>query len=785
MVQNLFRVFLFLLLCQGTAEARFTISGTIKDKASGEALIGSVAQIKETGQAVATNVFGFYSLSMQPGNYTLSITYLGYETVVQTIQLDRDIVLNIEMKELANELKTVEVKAEKSSDNVKKMEMSVAKLDIRTIQRIPAFLGEVDIVRAVQLLPGVTTVGEGATGFNVRGGNIDQNLILLDDAPVFNSAHVFGFFSVFNPDAVRDVKLIKGGIPAQYGGRLSSVLDVRMKEGNSKSFRVNSGIGILFSRLSIEGPIKKDKASFIIAGRRSYFDQFFRFAPDAAVRGSIAYFYDLTAKTNLIINDNNRIFLSAYSGRDKFGFGGENGFGWNNGNNTVTLRYNRVFSRKLFSNVSAIYSNYDYQIGVGDNTNGFNWKASITNYSIKPECTWYINEKNQLTFGGSSTYYRFDPGILVFYSAGERRENGSENKFSLENALYAGNEQTLNSKWTLQYGIRFSHFAYMGPGTAYYFRDTVSSFSVPSTGSKYFRTNEVIQQYRNLEPRFSVKYEVNEFSSVKASYNRMAQYLNLISNTTASTPFDVWLPATNNIRPQLANQIALGYFRNFGSDEMYECSVEGYYKTIPYIVEYVNGANLFLNPLIEGELLAGQGRAWGLEGFFRKNSGKLTGFISYTLGKAETKAGNINNGNWFPNRFDRRHNLNTSVSYDIFPRCTLSANFVYSTGTPATFPTNRMEWQGFVIPLNVDNFRNNARIPDYHRVDLSCIIKLKPLYKNRYNHNLVVSVYNVYGRKNAFSIYFRGNPDNPQNTEAIRFAVLGIPVPGITYNLNF
>ena len=766
-------------------QASVTLSGTIKDKSSGEVLIGAVATLAESKQSVAANTFGFYSLSAVPGTYTVRFTCLGYETVTQTVQLDNDRVLNIELMELTRELESVEIKADKSSDNVKKIEMSVSKLDIKTISKIPAFLGEVDIVRAVQLLPGVTTVGEGATGFNVRGGNIDQNLILLDDAPVFNSSHVFGFFSVFNPDAVRDVKLIKGGIPANYGGRLSSVLDVRMKDGNIKTYNVHAGVGLLFSRLSIEGPIKKDKASFILAGRRSYFDQFFRFAGNNSLKNSIAYFYDLTAKANLIINDNNRLFLSSYSGRDKFGFGGANGFGWNNGNNTVTVRYNHVFNKKIFSNVSAIYSKYDYQIGVGDTYDGFTWTASINNYSIKPEFTWYANSKNQIVFGGSSTYYRFDPGILLFYSKGEKRENGSANKFSLENALYAGNEQTLSSKWSLQYGIRFSQFMYLGPGTAYYFKDTVSDYSKPTSGSQYFHAHKKMAAYNNLEPRFSVKYELNEFSSIKASFNRMAQYVHLISNTTASTPFDVWLPSTNNIRPQLANQTALGYFRNFGKDEMFESSVEVYYKTVPYLVDYVNGANLFLNPLVEGELLAGQGRAMGFEFFLKKNAGKVTGFISYTLSKSETKAGTINNGEWYPNRFDRRHNLNTSLSYDITQKITASANVVYASGTPATFPTNRINLQGYIIPLNVDNLRNNARIPDYHRLDLSCIIKMKPLFKNKYNHNLVFTLYNVYGRKNPFTIYFRGNAENPQNTEAIRFSILGVPVPAVTYNLNF
>jgi hypothetical protein len=767
------------------AQSKFTISGTIKDAKNGETLIGAGVTIKEKNVSVVSNVFGFYSITEPEGSYTIVINYIGYKPYSNQIKLDKNFVLNIELEESSKELNTVEIKAESAADNVRKIEMSVAKLDIKQINKIPALLGEVDIVRAIQLLPGVSTVGEGATGFNVRGGSIDQNLILLDDAPVYNSAHLFGFFSVFNPDAVKDVKLLKAGIPSQYGGRLSSILDVRNKDGNNKNYQVNGGVGVIFSRLSIEGPIIKNKSSFILAGRRSYFDQFFFLSKNANIKDATAYFYDFTGKANYIINDKNRIYISGYSGRDKFGFGGDNGFGWDNGNLTSTVRYNHIFNRKLFSNVSAIFSNYDYAIGIGDNFDGFSWKANIINYSVKPEFTYYLNDNNTLTFGGQSTYYTFNPGKLIFYSKGEKREVGDKNKYALENGLYAGNEQKVNSVFSLQYGLRFSNFNFVGPGTAYFFKDTVSIYARENTGSKEYGKNEVIKSYNNLEPRFSIKAEINEYSSIKASYNRTVQYIHLISNTTASTPFDVWTPSTNNILPQLADQVALGYFKNFGKDEMFESSVEVYYKDMQNQLDYADGADLFLNKLLDGEVINGIGRAYGAEFYLKKSSGKFTGWVSYTLARSERKTGQINNGNWYPARFDRTHNLNVIASYDINKRLSLSSNFVISTGTPATFPTNRLEVQEYVIPHNVDNFRNNTRIPTYHRLDISATYQLKKHFNDKFESNIVISVYNVYGRKNPFSIYFQGNPDVPNNTEAVRFAVIGIPIPAVTYNFKF
>ena len=789
--QMFFRIIFFTIILVSSglgsfAQSTFTINGHIKDASSGEDIIGATVIVKDKPSLGAvTNIYGFYSLTLPAGNYSLVFNSLGFVAQIKEIELKADLTLNIGLASNTAQLKEIEISSEKSDANVKGIEMSVNKIDIKTIQKIPALLGEVDVIRAIQLLPGVSTVGEGASGFNVRGGGVDQNLVLLDDAPVYNSSHLFGFFSVFNPDAVKDVKLLKGGIPSQFGGRLSSLLDVRLKDGNNQKLAVNGGIGTIFSRLSIEGPIQKDKTSFIIAGRRSYFDVFFPLSNNADIKDATAYFYDLTVKVNSILTERDRIYLSGYFGRDKFGFGGENGFGFNWGNGTGTIRWNHLYSSKLFSNVSLIYSNYDYELGAGDDQSGFRWNSSIINYSVKPEFTLYLNPKNTITFGAQATYYDFDSGTLDFTSNSEKRTIQGDNRYGLESAAYIGNEQRLGGRITMQYGLRFSNFSFMGPGYAYFYRDTTANVKRDTSGSKFYSGNTIIASYNNPEPRLSVKLDVDDRSSIKASYNRMVQPLHLISNTTASTPLDVWTPSTNNIKPQIADQLALGYFRNFGESDLFETSLEVYYKDMQNQVDYIDGADLLLNRLLEGELLNGRGRAYGAEVFIKKTRGKLGGWVSYTIARTERLVEGINGGKWYPNRFDKLHNVNVVLTWDINQRFTFGGNFVLSTGTPATFPSNRIEWQGYIIPHNVDNPRNNVRIPPYHRLDLSLTMNLKKKWKGRYDHNLVFSVYNSYARRNPFGIFFRSNPDQPQVTESVRFSVVGRVIPAVTYNFKF
>lgn len=768
------------------AQDKFTISGYAKDSKNGEALIGVTVYKKNSQIGTSTNEYGFYSLTLPKGQDTIVFSFVGYKTVMKPVNLNSNQTLSLEIGEEGKELEEVVISSEREDKNIKSMEMSVAKLDIKQIQKMPALLGEVDIIKSIQLLPGVTTVGEGASGFNVRGGNIDQNLVLMDEAPVYNSSHLFGFFSIFNPDAVKDVKLIKGGIPAQYGGRASSVLDIRMKEGNSKKMEVNGGLGTIFSRLSIEAPILKDNASFIIAGRRSYIDVLAKpllakRQPD--LKDAKFYFYDLTAKFNWRINDKNTVFASGYFGRDVFGAG----FKFNWGNTTGTLRWNHIFNSKLFMNMSAFYSNYKYELGFKDegSSQKFEWTSNIINYSVKPDFTYYLNSKNTIRFGAQGILYTFKPGTAIIRSQDGVKSNISlDDQYGVEYAAYIDNEQKLSNRFTLQYGLRWSFFNYMGKGTKYTYRDTIPNESRPLDNEEKIAQGETIKSYNTPEPRLALNYTINDKSSVKLGYNRMSQYLHIVSNTAASTPLDIYTPVTNNIKPLIADQVTLGYFRNF-KDNMFETSGEIYYKNLQNQLDYVDNANLLLNKYLEADLIQGKGRAYGLELYIKKAKGKLNGWVSYTLSKTERQVRGISNDEWYLSKYDRTHNVNTVLIYDLNKRFSFSANFVFQTGTPATFPTAKVEVQGYVIPYNTDNKRNNYRNTPYHRADIGITYNFKSNDRKRWKSTIVLSVYNVYNRRNAFSIYFRNNPDYPINTEAVRYSVVGSIIPAITYNFKF
>lgn len=776
---------LFFLLTIGLfSQENATISGYIKDAKNGESLIGATIAKQGSNVGASANEYGFFSLTLPQGEHVIVVSIIGYKTFTFSITLEKSITKNFELSEEGKDLDEVEITGEAADKNVKSTEMGVAKLDIKQINKIPALLGEVDVIRAIQLLPGVTTVGEGASGFNVRGGNIDQNLILLDEAPVYNSSHLFGFFSVFNPDAVKDVKLIKGGIPSQYGGRVSSILDVRMKEGNSKKLAVNGGIGTIFSRLSIEAPIIKDKASFIIAGRRSYIDALVKpfLKSGNALKKADFYFYDLTAKFNWRINDKNTVFASGYLGRDVFG---ASVFGFDWGNTTATTRWNHIFSKKLFMNATAFYSNYSYKLGfTTNNGQGFKWKSNIVNYSGKTDFIYYLNNRNTIRFGAQALVYDFLP-----FDATGTFENGSvkflaDKRYGVEYSAYLGNEQKITQKLTVEYGLRLSMYTYVGSGKAYYFRDTTENTALPLDHSQNYSANELIKKYINPEPRISANYVLSKSSSIKASYNRMAQYIQLISNTAASTPLDVYTIASNNLKPLTADQVSLGYFRNF-KDNMFETSVEGYYKYLKNQLDYIDNADLFINSTVENQLLQGLGRAYGAEFYVKKSKGKLQGWISYTLSKTERLVRGISNDNWFYSRYDRTHVLNTSVNYDLTKRWNISANFVFLSGVPGTFPNSKIQIQSLNIPYNTDGIRNNYRITPYHRLDLGATYSFKKNETRRYKQTLVFSCYNVYNRRNAFSIYFRTKTGEPQQTEAVRYSIIGTFVPAVTYNFNF
>lgn len=781
MNKSLLSLLLLFISLSLSAQKNVTISGYIKDITNGETLIGANVFISETSSGTNSNEYGFYSVSLPPGTYNIQYSYIGFNTESRTIDLSENQKIDIELSLESTELLEVVISSEAENSNVSNVEMSVNRLDMSTIQKMPTLLGEVEVLRSLQLLPGVTTVGEGASGFNVRGGSIDQNLVLLDEAPVYNSSHLFGFFSVFNPDAVKDVKLYKGGIPSRYGGRLSSILDVRMKEGNSKKLALQGGIGAIFSRLSVEAPIVKDKASFIIAGRRSYIDILAQPFLNDDLEGSALNFYDLTLKSNYKINEKNRIFLSGYLGRDNFGFGDDAGFNW--GNATTTLRWNHLFSDKLFANITLYYSDYDYQINFGDDAaNRFDWDARIKNYSIEPEFTWFLTPENHIRFGGQSILYNFEPGNAVGVSEGEITDLTVPEKYAVESAVFVENEQTVSDRLTLNYGLRLSHFNYIGEGTAYTFGSADPGQRRPATSAESFDQWESIQTYINLEPRFSMKYQLDDAKSFKLSYNRMSQYIHLISNTAASTPVDIWTPSTNNIKPQTADQVAVGYFQNF-DDNKYELSVETYYKKMNNLVDYIDGADLLLNEFLEGDLLAGQGRAYGLELMMKKNEGKFSGWLSYTLARTERQVDGINRGEWYASRYDQTHNLSVTTFYDLNKRWSFSTNFVLNTGTPTTFPTTRIEQQGYIIPINVNDDRNNVRIPVYHRLDISATLQGKKNDQRRWQGEWVFSIYNVYAKRNPFSIYTQQAIGG--NTEAVRLSVIGSFIPSVSYNFKF
>ena len=616
-------IFLFAFVTSVSAQEKFTLKGYLIDASNGETLIGANVFIKELTTGSTSNEYGFYSISIPAGDYTLEYSYLGYQTVERSISLSENISLDIEFVPEGIQIEEIVVKGEAENANVSETEMSTDKLDIGTIQKMPTLLGEVEILRSIQLLPGVSSVGEGASGFNVRGGSIDQNLVLLDEAPVYNSSHLFGFFSVFNPDAVKDVKLFKGGIPSRYGGRLSSILDVRMKEGNSKRVALSGGVGAIFSRFAVEGPIIQDKASFIVAGRRSYADILARPFLTEELDGSALNFYDLTLKANYKVSDKDRLFLSGYFGRDNFEFGDQAGFNW--GNQTATLRWNHLFGDKLFSNLTLYTSDYDYVISFGaDSDNRFDWDARIVNYSAKPEFSLFLTPDNQVRFGGQAIFYKFEPGNAIGVSEGEVLDISLDNKFAIEGALFIENEVDISPSFTVNYGLRWSYFNYTGEGLAYEFgQPTEVGLRRPFTEATFFDQWESIETYNNFEPRLSMKYQLSDDKSIKASYNRTVQYIHLISNTTASTPVDIWQPSTNNLEPQRADQVALGYFQNL-KDNSYEFSAEIYYKRFIDLLDYIDGADILLNEFLEGDLLSGDGRAYGLELLFKKKAGAFT-----------------------------------------------------------------------------------------------------------------------------------------------------------------
>lgn len=785
--------FLTLFFCSISlfAQEKFTLSGTIIDASSNETLIGVNVVFPELKTGVTTNEYGFYSITIPKGVYTVQISYLGYQTLQESITLDLNIKNNFKLYSNETALKEVVITDNKTKTDIKKPEMSVNKLSISTIKKMPVVLGEVDVLKSILLLPGVTNAGEGASGFNVRGGGADQNLILLDEATIFNSSHVFGFFSVFNPDAIKDLKLYKGGIPARYGGRASSVLDIYQKDGNSKEFHVNGGIGLISSRILAEGPLVKDKGSFLVGGRSSYAHLFLKLSEEQ--KDNSAYFYDLNTKLSYKLNPNNSLYLSGYFGRDVFSL--SKSFTNIYGNAIVNLRWNHLFSEKLFSNLSLIYSDYYY--GLDLDFVGFKWDSGIKNYNIKYDFKNYVSDKFKLNYGVNGIYYEFNPGTIK-----PSDENSGINfdqldkKYAFESALYINADHEITSKLALSYGLRYSMFYRLGQSTVnIYENDNPVLFNsdlqiyekATPVNTKFYDRNKVMKSYNYLEPRLSVAYQINDVQSVKASYNRMVQYLQLISNTSSPTPLDIWTPSDRFIKPQIADQVALGYFKNF-KDDMYSLEVETYYKEVQNRLDYIDGADLIANEAIEQIILNGQLRSYGLEILLRKNEGKLNGWISYTLSKSEQQTpgrtaqeSGINNGQWYNSVYDKLHNIAITSSYNLNEKWTFGANFALQTGQPVTYPVGKYEYLGISVPSY--GLRNENRLPTYHHLDLAATLMPTKNKTRNWQSEWVFSVYNVYNRKNAASISFRQNNDTGSN-EAVKTSIFGV-VPAVSYNFKF
>lgn len=765
-------IFLFQLTSAYT-QPLLSINGTVKDAGSGEVLIGASMYLLENPQKITlTNAYGFFSISVLPGKYQLVTLFAGYRSDTVSIQLSGNKTVVIKLQPIGKELTEVVVSSSRKNDQVTKPLMGVQKLTVKEMNNVPVIFGERDVLKTIQLLPGVKSAGEGNSGFYVRGGGADQNLILLDEATVYNASHVLGFFSSFNSDAIKDLTLYKGAMPAEYGGRLASVVDVKMIDGNNQTFHASGGVGLIASRLNLEGPLVKDKGSFILSGRRTYADVFLGLSRDSSIRDNSLYFYDFNAKANYTLNSKNRLFLSGYFGRDKLGFGKT--FGIDYGNSTGTLRWNHIFNGRLFLNNSLIYSNYNYNIEIKSGINNIIIKSKIEDLALKTDFQYFINNDNKINFGSQITRHLLSPGIVDASASSSFNSQALPVKKALEAAAYFNHEYAPNAKLRLNYGIRLTSFSLLGPG----------NFSTYDSASNIIQTtvatgSGAVKTYLNPEPRFSASWLLSPLSSIKASFTRNVQNLHLLSNSAAINPTDIWIPSSLQVKPEIADQVAIGYYKN-DLGFQYEFFVEAYYKWMQNQVDYKNGAQLRANENVESQLLFGNGRAYGLEWFLKKKTGKLTGWVSYTLARTERSVAGINNGNWYPARQDQTHNIAIVGIYQTNSRWTISSNWVYNTGNAVTFPSGKYTLNGQTAYYYTE--RNGYRFPAYHRLDLAATLKNKPR-KGR-EGSWTFSLYNVYGRENTYSIEFKDDPNNPGKTIAEQTALFKW-VPSVTYNFKF
>lgn len=760
----LFGFWLFSLLAFG--QTKFSLSGYVRDAASGEDLIGATIYFPELETGTTTNIYGYYSHSVPPGTHQVRFSFVGMKDLTKTIQITANTKYNIELRAHNEMLEEVIISAKAADRNVRALEVGVTTMDVKEVEKIPVIFGEKDIVKTLQLMPGISTAGEGSSGFYVRGGSTDQNLMLLDAAPVYNAAHLMGFFSVFNGDALNNVTLYKGISPANYGGRLSSVMDVQMKEGNNKTLSGSGGLGLISSRLTLQAPIQKDQGAIIVSGRRTYADLLAKVFSDDYDDNAL-YFYDLNAKANYRLNDKDRLFISGYFGRDKLGLNEKIGIDW--GNVTLTGRWNHLFNDRLFSNTSLVYSKYDYEAQMVDLT----ISSGIEDWNLKSDFQYYTASNNTLKFGINLIDHSFLPGKV---STGESNflEDIDIKRYALEGAAYTSYETDLPYGIKMDAGLRFSAFSIRGPGDFYSFDEAGEVTDTTTYGS-----HKNVAQYGGLEPRLILNIPIGETASIKAGYARNYQYMHLLTNSSGGTPFDVWQPSTDLVKPQRSDQVSMGYFRNF-KDNLFETSVEVYYKDLHDLIDYKDGADLFLNPLVESQLVSGKGRAYGLELMLKKAKGRLTGWISYTLAKSERKFDAINDGHYYPSAQDRTHDITLVGMYQLNKRWNLSASWIYYTGNAITLPIGKYMVDGQLVTQYSE--RNNGRMPDTHRLDLGATCQLKKT--DRFESSLNISLYNAYGRKNPYSISFQQVEGSSFESEAVQMSLFSF-VPSITYNFKF
>lgn len=770
---------ILLLICglllglRASSQTKFTVSGTIKDGQTGETLIGATITTTELPQnGVASNDYGFYSLSLPAGTYNLKISFVGYKTIVSPITLDKNLVIN-QVLGINDELKEVVISGNRdANDNITNPQMGVSKLDAQQINNVPVLLGEKDILKTIQLLPGVKSTGDANSGIYIRGGGSDQNLVLLDGAQVYNATHLFGFFSIFNSDAIKDVSLYKGGMPASYGGRLSSVLDIKMDEGNNQKFAFQGGVGLISSRIKAEGPIVKGKSSFMISARRTYADIFLKLSGDSDLRGSSLYFYDLNTKINYQFNEKNTLYLSAYYGKDVIGL--KDNFSTNWGNTTAALRWNHIYSSKLFSNTSLIYTNYNYSIDNYNQNNNFNVASRIKDFSFKSDFTWFTGNRNKLNFGFDVTDHHITPGNINSNPNSVYNSTKIEERNAYEAAIYLADEFKISPKLNIVYGARLNWFKLRGPGVFYTY-DKNGNIS----GINKYEAGSTVTNYVNLQPRFTANYNISEESSVKASYNRNAQNIHLLSNSTAALPTDIYVMSSNNVKSGIADQVSLGYYRNL-QQNTYELSAEVYYKWLSNQIDYKNNAQLLANENVESDLIYGKGRSYGLELFFKKKYGRLNGWIGYTLSRTERRFDGVNNGIYFPARYDRTHDISLVSIYQLKKRLTLSMVFVYGTGNAVTFPDGKYRVGG--VTSYYYSARNGYRLPADHRMDVG--VTLDGKQHDKFHSAWTFGIYNVYNHKNPYSVVFRDTNTNPPHTEAVETSLFGI-IPSVTWNFKF